>query len=197
MEPILRAALEAGVRAVQLREKDLQAREFLQWAERLRLLTAEFGAKLIINDRTDICLAVQADGVHLRSDSMPIAVVRKIVGPGRLIGRSVHRAPEVIEAQREGADFVVLGPVYDTPSKRGMGRPLGFQVIREAVSGTSIPVFGIGGIRPERIPELLRSGAAGVAVVSAVLSAAEPGEAVERILNQLQVSRSAGAKSGH
>ncbi|MBI3596022.1 MAG: thiamine phosphate synthase [Nitrospirae bacterium] len=191
LDEIVEGALAGGVRAVQLREKDLPARAFLRWAEKMRLLTARFGARLLINDRLDVCLAVGADGVHLRADSLPVPVVRKILGPERLIGQSTHAVSEVIEAQRAGADFVVLGPIYDTPSKRSMGRPLGSSAIRSAASQVAIPVFAIGGIRLERILEVIQSGGQGVAVISAILQAPNPREAASAVLCELKSLRSA------
>ena len=165
-------------------------REFLQWAQRLRSLTAEFGAKLFINDRVDIGLAVNADGVHLRTDSLPIPAVRKILGPERLIGQSVHSVSETIQAERAGADFVVLGPIYDTPSKRSMGKPLGLSEIRSAAAQASIPILAVGGIGSERIREVIQNGAKGVAVISAILGAANIREATETMLRELQIERS-------
>ena len=191
LDQVVEEALAGGVRAVQLREKDLPARAFLQLAEKMRLLTARYGARLLINDRLDVCLAVGADGVHLRADSLPVPVARKILGLDRLIGQSAHSVSEVIEAEREGADFVVLGPIYDTPSKRSMGRPLGLSAIRSAVSRVSIPVFAIGGIRSERILEVIRCGGQGVAVISALLQAPSPRKAAETALCELKSQRSA------
>jgi thiamine-phosphate pyrophosphorylase len=136
-------------------------------------------------------MAVGADGVHLRADSLPIPAVRKILGPERLIGQSVHSASEAIEAQRAGADFVVLGPIYDTPSKRAMGTPLGLSNIRSAAVRVAIPIFAIGGIRSDRIQEVIRSGACGVAVISALLQAPNPREAAEILLRELIKERSA------
>jgi len=191
LDAVVRKALSGGIRAVQLREKDLPVRELLRWAEMFRSMTAEFGARLLINDRMDVCLAVGADGVHLRADSLPIPAVRKILGPDRLIGRSVHSATEAIEAQRAGADYVILGPIYDTPSKRAMGKPLGLSELRSAAGQVSIPIFAIGGIRFDRIPELIRNGARGVAAISALLQAPDPRESAERLLREFKTERAA------
>jgi thiamine-phosphate pyrophosphorylase len=191
LDEVVEEALAGGVRAVQLREKDLPAREFLRRAEKLRSLTTRFGARLLINDRLDVCLAVGADGVHLRADSLPVSAARKILGPDRLIGQSTHGISEVIEAQEAGADFVVLGPIYDTPSKRSMGRPLGPSAIRSAASRVSIPVFAIGGIRLEQISEVIRHGGRGAAVISALLQAPNPREAASAMLRELKSLRSA------
>lgn len=190
LEVVVREALAGVVRAVQLREKDLPVRDIFRWAERLRSLTAEYGAKLLINDRVDVCLAVGADGVHLRADSLPIPSVRKLVGPDRLIGQSTHSVTEGIEAEQAGADFVVLGPIYDTPSKRSMGKPLGPAEIRSAAGRVLIPVLAIGGIRPGRIRDVIESGARGVAVVSALLESPNVRASAEAILRELKTTRS-------
>jgi len=191
LDVVVREALSGGVRAVQLREKDLPVRELFRWAEKLRSLTAEFGARLLINDRVDVCMAVGADGVHRRADSLPIPAIRKILGPERFIGQSVHSASEAVEAERAGADFVILGPIYDTPSKRAMGKPLGLSEIRSAAVRVAIPIFAIGGIRSDRIQEVIRSGARGVAVISALLQSPNPREAAEVLLRELKAERSA------
>jgi thiamine-phosphate pyrophosphorylase len=191
LDQVVEAALAGGVRAVQLREKDLPARAFLRWAEKLRSLTARYGARLFINDRLDVCLAVGADGVHLRADSLPVSAARKILGLDRIIGQSAHAVSEVIEAQREGADFVVLGPIYDTPSKRSMGCPLGVSAIRSAAAQVSIPVFAIGGVRLDRILEVIQGGGQGVAVISALLQAPNPRETAAAALRELKSVRSA------
>jgi thiamine-phosphate pyrophosphorylase len=191
LDMVVKEVLAGGVRAVQLREKDLPVRELLRCAETLRLLTAEFGARLLINDRVDVCMAVGADGVHLRADSLPIPAVRKILGPERLIGQSIHSTSEAIEAQRAGADYVVLGPIYDTPSKQAMGKPLGLSEIRSAAVRVAIPIFAIGGIRSDRIQDVIRNGARGVAVISALLKAPDPREAAEVLLRELKTERSA------
>ncbi len=193
MEWVLQEALEGGIRAVQLREKDLPIRELLRWAERLRRLTSDFGAKLIINDRTDVCLAVHADGVHLRTDSLPIPSVRRMLGPGPLIGKSTHSTREAAEAAREGADFVVLGPIYATPSKRAMGTPLGLSAIKAATEATSIPVLAVGGMNRPRIRAALERGAAGVALISAVLAAPDPRAAAAALLRELEIVRESPA----
>src|SRR5512143_3255944 len=119
----VRLALKGGVRAVQLREKDLPIRELLALALELRMLTGEFGAKLFINDRVDVAVAVEADGVHLGHQSMPPEAVRKIVGRKMLIGVSTHNREEALSAEKNGADFITFGPIFPTPSKMKYGAP--------------------------------------------------------------------------
>ncbi len=166
----LEEALKGGVRALQLREKDLETRALLDMAYHLREVTDRYGVKLFINDRLDIALAVKADGVHLGGWSIPVGAARKIAGKGMLIGVSAHSVEEAVLADRGGADFVTLGPVYETPSKMSYGRPLGTDVLKKVKDEISLPVFAIGGIKKERVAEVLKSGAYGIALISAILS---------------------------
>jgi thiamine-phosphate pyrophosphorylase len=179
---VVEQALSAGVRAVQLRERDLGTRPLLALARDMRELTARFGAALLINDRVDLALAVGADGVHLRATSLPVQVVRRLVGPERLIGLSTHSVSDVERAEADGADFVLLGPVYETPSKREYGPPIGPAPIEAATARCRIPVLGIGGVSAERMAELRRVGASGAAVISAILSAPRVGDATSELL---------------
>ncbi|MEW6585912.1 MAG: thiamine phosphate synthase, partial [Nitrospirota bacterium] len=138
-------ALSAGVRSVQLREKDLSVRELIDVGRWMRDLTREYGAKLFINDRVDVALSVGADGVHLGRQSIPARAVRKICGKRLLIGVSTHSVDEAVEAEESGADFVTLGPIYRTPSKMKYGAPIGLDILRKVKSRISIPVLAIGG----------------------------------------------------
>lgn len=170
----LEAAMSGGVRAVQLREKDLPAADLLPLARELRDLTRRYDARLLINDRIDLALAVQADGVHLGGHSMPADIVRSLTGPELLIGVSTHSVTEVQRATELGADFVTFGPVYATPSKAAFGPPQGLQALAEACHATSLPVFALGGITPQRQSEALQTGAAGIALISAILADPDP-----------------------
>lgn len=163
---------------IQIRERDLGTRELLQFVEAVYRLARPFRVPCLINDRVDLVLATGAAGVHLRADSMPTKEARKCLGAGYLIGKSVHSAEEVVQSEQEGADFVVLGPVYETPSKRQYGPPLGVRVIHEASERCTIPVYAIGGMTPARVENVMAAGAAGVAVVSSIFQAASPREAV-------------------
>jgi thiamine-phosphate pyrophosphorylase len=186
---VVKDALKGGVRFVQLREKDLSARELLSLAQDIRSLTAEVPARLLINDRIDICLAVRADGVHLRSDSLPTRIVRRVLGASKLIGVSTHSLEEAQRAQEEGADFITLGPIYETPSKAGYGPPLGLDVLRTVHKRIKIPVLALGGIQKERIGEVLDAGANGVAVISAILTAENPRQSAIDLINELDRDR--------
>jgi thiamine-phosphate pyrophosphorylase len=175
----VRRALAGGVRAVQLREKDLPIRELLALAQELRAVTKEFGARLFINDRVDVAVAVEAEGVHLGRESMPCEAVRRIVGRNMLIGVSTHSLDEAKAAEAGGADFITFGPVFATPSKNKYGAPAGIDALRAVKKEVAIPVFALGGIKLESIPQVRSTGADGVAMISAVLSADDIQKAAE------------------
>lgn len=178
---LLSRSLRAGVPAIQLRERELATRDLLSLAQEVQGLSQQHGAKLFVNDRVDVVKAVGTAGVHLRADSLPVPTVRRVVGATRWIGISTHSAQEVMQAEKEGADFAVLGPIYDTPSKRQYGAPLGLRILEEASRCCRIPIFAIGGITPVRAREARQAGAFGVAVISSILSE-EDVEAATRLL---------------
>ena len=191
--PAVREALKGGVKAVQLREKDLGTREVLDMAYRMRELADKYSAKLFINDRVDIALSVEADGVHLGQNSIPPHAVRKAVNASRithhasrfLIGVSAHSIEEAKQAEEGGADFITLGPVYKTPSKLKYGQPLGVDIIRKAKAEISIPVFAIGGVKQFRIKEVMDAGADGIALISGILGAKDIKEKTGEFLKLL------------
>ena len=166
---VLKEALQAGVRLVQLRERDLDTRALLSLAEEVLALTRAHDAKLLINDRVDVVKAIGADGIQLRADSLPVHVTRKILGPSLLIGVSTHTPQEVQAAETDGADFAVIGPIYETPSKRHFGPPLGLPVLEEIHQPCTLPIYAIGGVTPDRVSEIRRKGAYGAAVISSIL----------------------------
>lgn len=183
---VLQQALDGGVKAIQLREKDLGGRELFFLAEAARKLTQSYHARLLINDRIDLALAVDADGVHLSTTSIPIEAARALLGRQRLLGASTHSLEEVAEAERKGADFVVFGPIYFTLSKAPYGSPQGMAALKTIVEKISLPIYAIGGIKPENIADARRAGVRGVALISAVIGAADPKDATKKILNLLK-----------
>jgi len=164
-------ALDGGLKAVQLREKDLEIRELLQMAYKMREITKKYKAKLFINDRVDIALAVDADGVHLGQSSIPPSAARKVAGNKLIIGASTHGIKEALETEKSGADFITFGPIYKTPSKLKYGKPPGIDVLRKVKSKVSIPVFAIGGIKTDMVKEVMDAGADGIALISGILGA--------------------------
>jgi len=182
----LEQALAGGVRAVQLREKDLGGRELFVLAQKIKKLCERYHAGLFVNDRIDVALGVDADGVQLGSASMPVEAARELLGEKKLIGVSTHSTKEAVEAERAGADFILFGPVYFTASKAVYGRPQGLGPLKEVVEKISLPVYAIGGIKRENIAEVKATGIRGVALISAVLSAADPRGAAQEILKALE-----------
>jgi len=174
------AGTEPGRVAVMLREKDLGGRELLALARALREVTREAGARLLVNDRVDVMLAADADGVHLPEAGIDAADARRLAGEHAIVGVSTHGADAVRAAEAAGADYVTFGPVFDTPEKRRYGPPVGIEGL--AALGARIPVFALGGVDPERTPALVRAGAAGVACIRAVLAADDPAGAVRAFL---------------
>ena len=154
-------------------------------ARDLRTLTRNFGAHLLINDRVDVALAVNADGVHLGQKSLPVDAVRQVAG-SLLIGVSAHSLSEAREAEEGGADFITVGPVFDTPSKRMYGPPLGPDLLARIVQAIHLPVFAIGGINLQNLRDIASCGISGVAVISAILSAPSVFDATRNMASELQ-----------
>jgi thiamine-phosphate pyrophosphorylase len=190
VEAALASGAEAGVSgaiAVQLREKDLEARELYELALALRPICSRFGAPLIVNDRIDVALAAGADGAHLASTSFDIADARTLLGPSRLIGVSTHRLEEVTVAAQDGADFAVFGPVYEPISKGAYGPAKGLSALSDAVKAAKgMPLYALGGINQSRAAEIaaLAPGSRpfGIAVIGAVFGTTTPGTATRDLL---------------
>jgi thiamine-phosphate pyrophosphorylase len=183
---VVQAAAEAGIQAVQFREKDLSICEQLHLVETIQKVTKPYGVKLFINDRIDLALAVNADGVHLPENGLPVSVARSLMGPQKMIGVSCHSLETVFQAQNSGADFALLGPVYDTPSKRAYGAPLGIDRFRLIRQSTKIPLFAVGGIGESQLDELVDAGADSVAVVSSIMGSPDVGARCAAILNRIR-----------
>jgi thiamine-phosphate pyrophosphorylase len=182
------AALRGGVRTVQLREKDLSARELLPLALQMRALTKKYDAKLLINREIDVAIAVEADGVHLGGECLTVVDARARLGKERLIGISTHAIEEIRQAQQDGADFVTFGPVYATPSKLKYGEPVGLDRLHAVVKefGSVLPVFALGGVKRDRLPELLACGCRRVACIGAILFAENAESEARNILKSLE-----------
>lgn len=182
---VVEECLEGGLRAVQLREKDLPVRELLGMAAPLREATRRRGARFLVNDRVDVALAVGADGAQRTHESLPVSVMREVGGPGFMVGASVHSVAEARTVAAEGADFIVFGPVFDTPSKRPYGPPQGLAALGQVTAAVATPVLAIGGITADRVRDILAVGAVGVGVISAILAAARPRDATRAFLDAL------------
>jgi thiamine-phosphate pyrophosphorylase len=182
---VVEDCLGAGLRAVQLREKDLPVHDLMALAAPLRESTRRHGARLLLNDRLDTALAAEADGVQRTGASLPVATLRRLAPPPVLIGASVHSLDEAVGAEADGADFVVFGPVYDTASKRQYGAPQGLERLAQVTAAVRRPVIAVGGIDPGRTTEVLAAGASGVAAIGAFLTAERPGDVVKGFLDAL------------
>jgi thiamine-phosphate pyrophosphorylase len=182
---VIEAALSGGVRAVQLREKDLSTAELYDLAWELRALTARFDARLLINERIDVALAVEADGVQLGINSLPVTAARRI-GPDLIIGYSSHALGEAAAALAKGADFVTFSPVFATPSKAVYGEPQGLTKLAQACQQLRGPVFALGGIKLANLPQVTAAGCHRVALISDILAAPDPAAAAEAFRRGLQ-----------
>ncbi len=173
-------ACRAGVRAVQIREKNLTTPDLLALAMEVQTELGLLKPVLMVNGNLEVAAACGAQGVHLPESGVPVREAREALPPGTLIGRSTHGTESARAAEAEGADFVTFGPVYDTPSKAGYGPPQGLRALAEASGSVTIPVFALGGVTPGRTRACLEAGAYGVAAISAVLSQPDIPEAVRR-----------------
>ena len=182
---VVEQSLNAGARAIQLREKDLGGKELFELADKISVLCQRYNAQLFINDRIDVALAVDAAGVQLGKTSLPIDTARALLGKQKSIGYSAHFSEEAKVAERHGADFVLFGPVHMTPSKAAFGAPQGLAALQETVAKLDVPVYAIGGINSENLAETMRTGVRGVALISAVMSAENPTAATRTILTKL------------
>ena len=182
----LDAILSAGVDMIQLREKDAEAGDVLRWGETFKAMAEQHDALFIVNDRPDVAAVLDADGVHVGQNDLPVEASRRFLGREKLIGLSTHD-PQQLEAASPDADYVCVGPVYETPTKEG--RPgTGLEYVRFAAEREARPWFGIGGINEETLPEVVEAGAKRIVVVRAVTEADDPAEAVRRLLKGLPAS---------
>jgi thiamine-phosphate pyrophosphorylase len=181
--PLLQRVLTAVAPAIQLRERDLSARELVTLAREVQAVTASRRAQLLINDRIDVALALEGVGVHLRSNSLPVSVARQMLGTQRLLGISAHSVEEAVQGASQGADYIVLGPIYETPSKQLFGPPLGIHTLEKACRLVRIPIIGIGGVTAARAREMRHAGAFGAAVITAILGATDVESAARELID--------------
>ena len=183
---VVRAAIRGGVSCVQLREKGCSTREFMDEARLLKALLAGTGVPLFINDRLDVALAVGADGVHLGQNDLPIADARRLVGNRMIIGISAESVADAVRAEAEGADYIGASPVFTTPTKTDTAPPLGLDGLRAIRRAVRLPLVAIGGIDANNAAQVLRAGADGLAVVSAIVSAPCPRTAAAGLRQRIQ-----------
>jgi thiamine-phosphate pyrophosphorylase len=183
------AALAGGVSMLQYRAKNIPVRQALAEAEELVALARAHGVPMIVNDRLDIALAAEADGLHLGGSDLPPAVARRLLGEGKILGRSVTRSCDVAEIDPYVIDYVGLGPVFATATKPDHAPPLGFVRFGALRRGIPVPVVGIGGIDLARAPALIAAGADGAAVVSAICGAEDPERAARQLRETIEIAR--------
>lgn len=177
-------ACKSGVTLVQLREKELSSRDFFNLAVKVKLITDKYDISLIIDDRVDICQAVGADGVHVGDSDLPINVVRKLLGPNKIIGVSAKSVQSAQEAAKQGADYIGVGAIYPTQTKV-VTQHTSIKTLREISQNVSIPVIAIGGIKEAKIRHLAETGIVGVAVVSEIMQAINIAQKVPNLLKEL------------
>jgi thiamine-phosphate pyrophosphorylase len=188
---IVKAAVRGGTTCVQLREKDCATLEFIQQALSIKEFLNTHGVPLIINDRLDVAQAVNADGVHLGQTDMPLDMAKNIVGDAMIIGISAESLEDAIEAEKGGADYLGVSPIYATPTKTDTAPPLGLDGLRQIRNAVKIPLVGIGGLNKDNSAAVIRHGADGVAVVSAIVAAENPETAAGELKQIITAARQA------
>ncbi len=186
---IVEAALCGGVTCVQLREKTCSTREFITQALSIKDHLKRHNVPLIINDRVDIAQAVNADGVHLGQSDMPIETAKAILKDSMIIGISAESLKNAVQAEKDGADYIGVGPIYATPTKTDTASPLGLEGLREIRKSVRIPLVGIGGLNRENAGEVINNGADGVAVVSSIVAADDPEKAARELKKIIEQAR--------
>jgi thiamine-phosphate pyrophosphorylase len=188
LEEILDATIAGGCRLIQLREKEWPSGRLLPLAERLGDRCRRAGVTFIVNDRVDLALAVGADGVHLGQDDLPVRAARPLLRPGMVLGRSTHSVAQAREAQSDGADYIAVGSMFPTHTKPDF-ELVGPELVRAVRPVTRAPLIGIGGITRGNVAQVIRAGADGVAVISAVCGASDPAAATREFLAAISAER--------
>lgn len=169
---ITKKACFYGLKAVQVREKNMSSKDLLKLAQSIRLITDKYNSSFIINDRLDIALLTKANALHVPANGIPLNLIRKLA-LRMLAGKSVHSLSDAIKAQKEGYDYLLFGPVFRTPAKIKYGSPQGLEKLKKICKAVNIPVFAVGGITPKRTKACLQSGAYGVAVIRAIMKSSD------------------------
>lgn len=186
---IISKAASSGVTMVQLREKDCSTREFLEIAQKTKEILSPYKIPLIINDRADIALAIDADGLHIGQSDMPYHTARKLLGEDKIIGLSVESIEDVRKANMLDVDYIGISPIFSTPTKTDTMPPFGIEGAKEAVSLSKHPTVAIGGINLGNIPQVFSTGVDGVALVSAIMAASDPSGATEELARAISLSK--------
>ena len=170
---VINACIEGGAGIIQLREKNWPVSRVVQVGREVRDITRKNGVLFIVNDRVDLALALEADGVHVGQEDLPLQVVRKLVGSKLIVGVSAGTPEQALEAERNGADYIGVGPVFPTETKKDARPPRGLEILGQIRQAVSLPMYAIGGIKLHNVASVIRAGADGAAVISAVVGAAD------------------------
>ncbi|CAV26964.1 putative thiamine monophosphate syntase [Vibrio atlanticus] len=180
---VVEQAIAGGVTMVQVREKHGDVRAFIERAQAVKSILAGSGVPLIINDRVDVALAVDADGLHLGQSDMPAELARQLIGPDKILGLSIETEQQLREADSLPIDYIGLSALFTTPTKTNLKKHWGYDGIKMALETTKLPIVGIGGINESNIPQLVESGIHGLALVSAICHAEDPKQATQDLLS--------------
>lgn len=189
LEDVVEEAVKGGVTMVQLREKDCSSADFYELAINLKKLLAPYKVPLIINDRLDIALASDAEGLHIGQSDLPYSVARKLMGSDKIIGLSVENIEDVIEANNLDVDYIGISPVFDTNTKSDTAKALGLSGVKEISKLSIHPSVGIGGINQSNVKDIITAGADGISVVSAIMSADDPKASAETLIKIIKQSK--------
>lgn len=191
---VVRAAIAGGAGIIQYREKEGTTRQLVEEAQALRELTRQMGVLFIVNDRADIALAVDADGLHVGQDDLPTKIARRLIGPNKILGVSATNLEEALQAEQDGADYLGVGPIFPTPTKPDAAPPIGLEGLAEICRRVSIPVVAIGGINEQNAASVIEAGADGVAVISAVVAAPDVTAAARGLRQVVENARGRGVR---
>ena len=181
----VKQVLSAGCKIVQYRDKEKSSKELVLEASKLAKLCKEQNALFLVNDRLDIAQAVNADGVHLGQNDMPLTVARKILGSEKVIGITAHNLEETLQAEKDGADYVCVSPIFHTDTKKDAGEPAGIGLVKEVKQKVKIPVAAIGGINLENVKQVIGAGADAVCVISAIVCSENVEKAAKEIIEEI------------
>jgi len=188
---VVNACIEGGAGIIQLREKNWSVSRVFEVGREVREITRKRGALFIVNDRVDLALALKADGVHVGQEDLPLQAVRKLVGSKLIVGVSAGTPEQALQAERNGADYIGVGPVFHTETKKDARPPRGLEILEQVRQAVSLPIFAIGGIKLHNVASVIRAGADGAAVVSAVVGAADIAGAARDFVTEIdRVKRS-------
>ncbi|MGR5558931.1 thiamine phosphate synthase [Vibrio fortis] len=183
LEHVVKQSVAGGVTMVQVREKHGDVRAFIERAQRVKAILSGTGVPLIINDRVDVALAVDADGLHLGQSDMPAEIARQLIGEDKILGLSIENEQQLKEAEHLPIDYIGLSAIFATPTKTNTKKHWGVEGLKSALETTKLPIVGIGGINESNIPELMATGVHGLALVSAICQADDPKAAAQHLLS--------------